>query len=645
MAITPQSLYNTTRTRRDFINSVTSLTNPTTGNNYTTIEAGDLYETFRRASALSATSRSSGGFFDNFFKFNDNPIINSLNNVTKLTTNLSSLLIESQMGVTTQVDRDLNVMKDVVDIIKRNGLSLNTILQSGSEIIDYVLSQLKEESELRYEINSQTSLTGKLSEKLRNDIILSSINAKQYGFSMREVSEIYTTLVSESGKLNLINGELIDKIIPITSALGINLREMTIYLSSFEKLGYGIEDTLNLLNSSLKNSNQLGISSKKVVSDIQQNIGKLNEYGFKEGIQGLEKMIQKTYEFRGEFNSITSIADKVFNPEGALEFVANLQMIGGAIGDFNDPLRLMYMSTNNIEGLQDALVGAATSLATYNEQQKRFEVTGVNLRRAKEMAQQFGISLGELNKMAIAGSERLMANTELLSTGLNLSDEQKEFLINMSRMRDGKMTLILPKSLSDELGIKETNISLDKITKETVDNLFLMREQIKNMSTEEVAMDQLTETQRMSRDISVVAAYYRVKGSELLKSVGSDLNQTFLGDLKKILSEKKEDVKVNINNKTLNLENTGQKIKENLLEQPKKIYNKIKNNLGLSENNVTPNKIEIHHIIEHKIMSDGPLVDSLANAYLKNPKEIYDIIINSTKDNLTLDNITNNSFV
>jgi hypothetical protein len=215
--------------------------------------------------------------------------------------------------------------------------------------------------------------------------------------------------------------------------------------------------------------------------------------------------------------STFTIADKVFNPEGAIDLVANLQVLGGAIGDFNDPLKLMYDATNNVEGLQDALIKASGSLATYNQEQGRFEVTGINLRKAKEMANALGISMGELNKISIAAAERTQATTALMATGLVMKDEDREFLTNLSRMDGGEMKIMVPKSLMDSLGIKEQSLALKDLTPKQEKILLANKEAFEKMNPKDMAMAQLTETQQMSRGIDVIAAYFKIRGAEMAR--------------------------------------------------------------------------------------------------------------------------------
>jgi hypothetical protein len=362
----------------------------------------------------------------------------------------------------------------------------------------------------------------------------------------------------------------------------------------------------------------LGLSSKKITTELQANIGKLNEYGFKNGIEGLEKMVQKSVEFRVNLNDVFKIADTVFSPEKAIDLSANLQVLGGAIGAFNDPIKLMYMATNNVEGLQDALIGAASSLATYNSEQGKFEITGVNLRRSKEMADAFGMSMGELNKVAIATAERVSATTALMSNSFSLDEEQKEFLINLARMDKGEMKITIPRTLADSLGLKDTKVSLENMNKDIALAILKNQDSFKEMNIKEIANKQLTETQQMSRDMAVVGAYYRVRGAELLKGVAKGTGGEAMEELRKIILEQKKDIN---NTRFNNIENKGVKFGATMRETlaPENLMEGIKK----MEKNVTGGN-EVTKVIEktikvvHEFTSDVAL-DVIRRTQMQNP--------------------------
>lgn len=449
-------------------------------------------------------------------------IFEGLNSVVKAAVGGAKAIADTQMGAPEPQGGE--TVNKLFEIFQKGGMNpltigMEAIKAAGGE----VLSQLKAESELRYKINSSTMLTGQLSEDLRGDIEQSSISAARYGMSMSDVADLYVGLVENSGKFSLINRETMNTAIPVVAALGMNMSQMSTTISEYEKVGVGIDQTIQGISDATTKEVSLGMNAKKVTADMQANIGKLNEYGFRNGIKGLEDMARKASELRMNMDSVFSIAEKVFSPEGAIDMVANLQVLGGAIGDLNDPLKLMYMATNNVEGLQDALAGAAGSLATYNQEQGRFEVTGANLRKAKEMAQQMGISMGELNKISIAAAERTQAASAIMSSGLTMKEEDREFITNLSRMEGGEMKIMVPESIAQKLGVP-TKIALDSLDEKTKQALLSNREAFKQMSPAEMAQNQLTETQQISRNMGVIAAYVKIRAAQTLKGAAEGIS-------------------------------------------------------------------------------------------------------------------------
>lgn len=460
-----------------------------------------------------------------------------LDGAIKGTANIAEQFYDTQIGQADAAGSDK--VKKLFDIVQNGGLNPVKLLTEGMKVAgEELLGQLKTESELRSEINSKSMITGQLSEDLRKDMVESSIGAAKYGMSLADVGDLYVGLTENSGKFSLINKGLIDTVVPVAKSLSMSMKEFATTISTFETVGAGADLTVNKISTAITDSVALGLNARKIASDIQINVGKLNEYGFKKGIDGLKEMTQKSAEFRMSMDSVFTIAEKVFSPEKALDLSANLQVLGGAIGDFNDPLKLMYMATNNVEGLQDALIGAAGSLSTYNQEQGRFEVTGVNLRKSKEMADQFGISMGELNKIAIAAAERTQATTALMASGLVMDDKDREFLTNLSRMEGGEMKITVPESLATKLGLSDTKIALEELKPEMMKALLSNREAFKEMSPKDMAMAQLTETQQMSRDMSVVAAYYRVRGAQMIKGAAKGLGGPEFENLRKVISER-----------------------------------------------------------------------------------------------------------
>jgi len=305
-------------------------------------------------------------------------------------------------------------ISNLLEIIKKDGFSIKSIFETLKLGAVEVGNQLKRESQLRTDINESIGIAGRLSKSLTDDINDSVAAGIRFGYGIDQVRDMIKGVMEESGRFNLISQKTIESTYATARAFIGDLKGMGQAISEFEKIGIGASSATKAIERAGKGSLELGLSGKKTTSDLRANIEKLNEFGFKNGIQGLAEMSRKATEFRINMSEAFKIAENVMDPDKAIELTANLQVLGGAIGDFNDPLKLMYMATNNVEGLQDALIEAAGSLAVYNSEQGRFEITGINLRRAREMAKTLGIDYKELTRTAIASQERLAASTALM---------------------------------------------------------------------------------------------------------------------------------------------------------------------------------------------------------------------------------------
>ena len=69
------------------------------------------------------------------------------------------------------------------------------------------------------------------------------------------------------------------------------------------------------------------------------NLKLVNTYGFEKGVEGLARMVARGQASRyGNEYRHFSLADKFFDPEGAIDFAARMQVIGGAVGDLARPI-------------------------------------------------------------------------------------------------------------------------------------------------------------------------------------------------------------------------------------------------------------------------------------------------------------------
>lgn len=442
----------------------------------------------------------------------------------------SSAQFGNLQSETTDLNGILNTLKDALTA-PNGGLSIFTNpsdVARGflSAISDQSVKQLElyysEQSALRTAINKDAGLNFEFADAYRKTLTDTNPKLLQYGISFQQLANTAGDLIVKTGRFYTLNEETWEMAGKIGAAYLSNIEELADLLPAFEKIGVGATNAMKDIEQAGRSSVSLGLRAQSVTKELTSNIGKLNEYGFQSGVAGLTRMIQKSNEFRMSMNEVFKIADKVMSPEGAIELSANLQVLGGAIGDFNDPLKLMYMATNNVEGLQDSLIKAAGNLATYNTEQKRFEITGVNLRYAREMASQLGVSYQELANGAIATAEKSAAASAMMRAGLVVGDEEKEFITNIAKMKDGQMVIDLSGSKELQEFFGGTSVALEDLSQSQIEQLKKYRDDISKKTPEDVINNQYTSITRIENMLGMIVARMRTIGGRAIGDITDD---------------------------------------------------------------------------------------------------------------------------
>jgi hypothetical protein len=390
-------------------------------------------------------------------------------------------------------------------------------------LFEGAMNILEKEVELRNKLNAQIGIGGELSRGYRNNIVEALDGVQGMGYSFDELADTAISATKETGRFFVMNESIMENMAVTSRAFIGDMKEMGPVLRQFELVGIGAEKTLENINEAGKSSLTLGLNSRRTTEELNKNIGKLNQYGFENATQGLNRMVQKSIEFRMNMQNVFDLADKVMSPEKAIDLAANLQVLGGAVGSLGDPFQMMYMATNNVEGLQDALIGAAESLAVYSEENGKFEITGVNLRRARAMADELGMSYQDLSNMAIAAAERTSAAADLMGAGISVDEKEKEFLTNIARMgKDGKMVIEVPPILQEQLG---KTIELEDLNQTTASAILENQKAFEKMDVKDIALEQFTETQKMALNISQIAAMLKVEFAKTYRGMGADMDK------------------------------------------------------------------------------------------------------------------------
>jgi hypothetical protein len=334
------------------------------------------------------------------------------------------------------------------------------------------------------------------------------------GGDIKDVSEIISQVAIESRRNVIATTEEVEKLFAIEKALGLGADVLS---KNFLDVGLSIEKIPETFEESIKYVQDIGGNARTVMKDVSDNMGQMNRYQFEGGVQGLTKMAAKASMLRFDMKETFALAEKVLDPDGAIEVAAGFQRLGVAAGNLVDPFQLMNMSINDPSGLQDSLADVAKQFTEFDAETKTFKINPQGVLTLRAMEKEAGLSAGSLSKMGLAASELDQRLSAVDAAGLTIaSEEDKQYLANIAKMdsKTGTYKVTLEDGTTEELS---------KLNQEEFDKLI---DEQKNApkTLEDTAKASLRLDEIMSTNIEAIKA--KVVGGILTAPTMQDMNET-----------------------------------------------------------------------------------------------------------------------
>jgi hypothetical protein len=408
----------------------------------------------------------------------------------------------------------------------------NAQQEAKTALMTIAQQALQRESTIRKGLVIDMGLMGGLQVQQNENIQQASIEAMRYGVELETVVKTLADLTHHMGRNVMVSDEDIARLAIFKEAMPTaNVKNMVKY---FDQMGYSVGEAIDKGNEMATVAKQMGLNVSAFMDTVTTNMNMMNTYNFADGVQGFAKMAAQAQKLGLSMSHVSRIADDVMDPEGAISLAANLQVIGGAVGDLADPFKLMNMATNDLEGLQNAIVQVGGELAVFNEETGEISFPPTAQRQLREMASVLNIGKDELASM-IKLQTKFGAMKNQFSLDLEADPTVQDFVTNMARMNDsGKYEI--------ELG--GDSIELEDITADQVKELRKLREQqdqTDKMSEKDVLLQSKDFLQNISNntkgiDTAILAGVAKSLNAseivtELNDSIGKALSDGVLNDL------------------------------------------------------------------------------------------------------------------
>lgn len=351
---------------------------------------------------------------------------------------------------------------------------------------DKFVKALQQESKVRSTIINQVGQVGELQRQNTEAIFNASVFLAEFGITSDDVLKTYTEISATLGRNVILTEEQLKNQTLLRESLGDQQYAYSNIIEQLDLLNISFEQSVELGQDMMNTARMMGVNMEQFLSNMNRNMNMLNTYNFADGVEGFGRMAAQATRLGLEMSTVSSLAEKVMDPEGAIELAANLQVVGGAVGDLADPFRLMYLATNDLAGLQDQLIGVGKDLAVFNEETGQISFPPTAQRQLRALADTLGMSKEEFAEMV-----KLQTKFEAISNQLNLSilpsgeegERLEEFIQSMAQVGEGgKFEIALGKD-GEKIAIEDLNQeNIAKLTEQMVDQ---------NKTVEEIQVEQL----------------------------------------------------------------------------------------------------------------------------------------------------------
>jgi len=414
--------------------------------------------------------------------------------------------------------------------------SVMTDIQSGTidtqKSMSVILDMLAMEDTIRVDISKSIGMSNQQLFDTIEELNEAGASASRFALTVNELFETFKNITLEVGRKLRISPEVTERAALLTKTLeGFDAAD---FAAAFDTIGFSldtaigkVDDSNNAMSEIITTGQQFGVVMEKFLGNVSSNLKLVNTYGFERGVEGLARMVARGQALGLEMSTVSSLADKFFDPEGAIDFAARMQVIGGAVGDLQDPFKLMYMATNDLEGLQEAIIDTAAAAVTFDEEKGKFVISPEQRRQLKDMAEAMGMSYQDLADTAVKSARRAEVFAEMKFLD-NVTEDDKELIAGMAQMgKGGEMQVKIPSI--------DRMVDVDRLTPEQIEELKAV-----GMSDSEVYKQQLTVAEKSNQYLATIdtgiRALVRQQGGDTTDMVAASLSQQ-IGESINLLSE------------------------------------------------------------------------------------------------------------
>ena len=423
--------------------------------------------------------------------------------------------LDKSTSASTQWNTNILTMADNALALSKNIMSMDFGKVFGS-LRDIINPFNELDQSLRNNINKELGLTGKLSRDIRTSIIEAAEGTLEFGIGVGDITDVYVGLVKELGRATPLSKELLQNTAMWSRATGVSMSEAGSFLAKLENFGISINQGPKILEEMSDTARSMGLTTSKFMSYAAENLKLINTLGFEKGVRGFTEIAAKASSIGFNLQSAAGVAEKLFDIDNAVEMAAQLNVLGGDFGKLGNAIDLMFSPTNDMEGFTDSLMSATKEFVTFNSEKNTFDVSPLDLRRAREFAKATGLSLEE-----VIDTGKRLSKMEMIKDSIsfipNLTDEERDLIGSLGQLNENGEVTIKGKTVTELANLGQLSGAISELKQEDAEG---------KMSQKEILNEQLNMFSKSNYYLKAIALKLGAFGNDggLFNIIGNDLN-------------------------------------------------------------------------------------------------------------------------
>lgn len=184
-----------------------------------------------------------------------------------------------------------------------------------SDAVDAVKNSFKNLQDSIFDFEDQVSRVNRqvlgqgsiYAKSMREQFAKATMDVLQFGGNLDDVANTFSAINKVMGKNTMLSAQELSNMVALQKSAGITADEMGALVEAFDTMGVGVEGAVSSVDDLADKARGLGLNVGTFLSTTAKNLKLVNSYGFKDGVEGLTRMVARAQALRIDMTSVKGL--------------------------------------------------------------------------------------------------------------------------------------------------------------------------------------------------------------------------------------------------------------------------------------------------------------------------------------------------